>query len=80
MHTAPSVHAELLGCVQCGGTTAQTCGSTRRVLPQVTARGSHTVRPHSWMMSEPYTVKFRYSGSKLSLMQRVALCYIALLS
>ena len=23
MHTAPSVHAELLGCVQCGGTTAQ---------------------------------------------------------
>ena len=24
MHTAPSVHAELLGCVQCGGTTAQT--------------------------------------------------------
>ena len=23
-------------------------------------------------------VKFRYSGSKLSLMQRVALCYIAL--
>ena len=25
-------------------------------------------------------VKFRYSGSKLSLMQRVALCYIALLS
>ena len=51
MHTAPSVHAELLGCVQCGGTTAQTCGSTRRVLPQVTARGSHTVHPHSSMMS-----------------------------
>ena len=55
MHTAPSVHAELLGCVQCGGTTAQTSGSTRSVLPQVTARGSHTVRPHSWMMSVPYT-------------------------
>ena len=27
-----------------------------------------------------HKVKFRYSGSKLSLMQRVALCYIALLS
>ena len=25
-------------------------------------------------------VKFRYSGSKLSLMQRVAMCYIVLLS
>ena len=27
-----------------------------------------------------YKVEFRYSGSKLSLMQRIALCYIVLLS
>ena len=37
-------------------------------------------RINSYMYIYLMYIKFRYSGSKLSLMQRVALCYIALLS